>query len=119
MHEYSVTESILQIASEQVAQIPSASRVTGIKIQLGQLVGFSEESIRFYWQILSEGTRCEGAALCFEHIRAELQCNNCNTSVSIPDELIACPTCSSTRAHIVRGNEFLIESIEVETSGES
>ena len=115
MHEYSVTESILQIACEQAGKIPEAKRVTDIKIQLGQLVGFSEDSIRFFWQILSQGTTCEGANLHFEHVPAELHCMTCDQAFTIPDELIACPSCSGIRVRIVRGNEFLLESIEVET----
>jgi hydrogenase nickel incorporation protein HypA/HybF len=116
MHEYSVTESILRIASEQAQRIPEARRVTDIKIQLGQLVGFSEESIRFFWQVLSQGTTCEGARLHFEHIPAELHCIECDRPFAIPDELVACPSCSGTRVRIVKGSEFLLESIEVETS---
>ncbi len=119
MHEYSVTESILRIATEQAEKIADARRVTDISIVLGQLVGFSEESIRFFWQILSEGTACEGAALHFEHVPAELHCIDCDAPFTIPDELVACPSCSSTRVKIVKGNEFLLQSIEVETSGES
>jgi len=65
MHELAVTESILEIAT-QTAKEHAATKVTDIYLRLGQLSSIVDESVQFYWDIISQGTLAEGAEL---HLR--------------------------------------------------
>ncbi len=62
MHEMSITEEILRIVSKHAANA-DATNVTEIHIVIGELASFIDDSIQFYFDILSPGTVAEGAVL--------------------------------------------------------
>lgn len=114
MHELSVTENILAIA-EKHARKAGATRVTDIHIVIGQLSSIVDDSVQFYWDMISEGTLCTGAKLHFSRKPAQMHCRACqHTFTLIRGELIPCPKCSSMDLRIVSGEEFFLDSIEIE-----
>jgi hydrogenase nickel incorporation protein HypA/HybF len=113
MHELAVTENILSIATKHAEQA-QATRVTDIHITIGQLSSVVDESVQFYWDIVSENTLCFGAKLHFNRIPAEFFCTDCKTKFNLDQELAPCPNCGSIRVRIVSGEEFFLESIEIE-----
>jgi hydrogenase nickel insertion protein HypA len=117
MHELSVTESILEIALEN-AKKANASKVTAINLVIGQLSSIVDDSVQFYWDTISEGTICVGAKLNFNRIPAQLQCQDCQTEFSIGQEMSPCPKCGSYRSIILHGEEFYLDSIEIEKAEE-
>ncbi len=114
MHELPIAESILHIAVEHAEQV-GARRVTDLNLVIGQLSSVVDDSIQFYWDIISQGTVCEGAALHFERIPATLTCLDCHHTYTLRRDLMACPQCDSIRLKVIAGEEFRLESIEVET----
>jgi hydrogenase nickel incorporation protein HypA/HybF len=113
MHELSVTENILEIAVRHARQA-QATRVTDIHIIIGQLSSIVDDSVQFYWDMISEGSLCAGAKLHFERRPARLTCSECGTSYTLQGELMACPSCNSAQVRVVSGEEFLLQSIEIE-----
>jgi hydrogenase nickel incorporation protein HypA/HybF len=113
MHELAVTENILSIATKHAEQA-QATHVTDIHITIGQLSSVVDESVQFYWDIVSENTLCYGAKLHFNRIPAEFICTDCKTKFNLNQELAPCPNCGSIRVRIVSGEEFFLESIEIE-----
>ncbi len=113
MHELSVTESVLQIALEN-AQKAQATKVTSINLVIGRLSSIVDDSVQFYWDTISEGTICEGAKLNFNRTPAALQCQDCQTEYSIEERLHPCPKCGSYNTRIIHGEEFYLDSIEIE-----
>jgi len=113
MHELSVTESILKIAMQHATQA-NAVRVTSLQLVIGQLSSIVDDSVQFYWDMLSEGTICEGAQLHFERRPARLKCLDCDQTYTLSGELTDCPNCHSARIKVVAGEEFYLDSIEVE-----
>jgi len=113
MHELSITENILNIAVAHAEQ-HNASRVTDLYLVLGRLSSIVDDSVQFYWDIISEGTICAGAALHFERIPATLRCRNCTHTYTIDSDLTPCPRCDSTRVQTISGDEFRLDSIEIE-----
>lgn len=112
MHELAVTESILNIAAKHGLQA-NASKVTDIYVIIGQLSSIVDDSVQFYWDIISENTICEGAKLHFRRIPAEILCQNCQHTYTLDQELTPCPICHSTKIKVIRGDEFLLDSIEI------
>lgn len=113
MHELSITENILAIAAEH-AEKAGASRVTKINITIGDLSSYVDDSIVFYWDILSQNTICAGSTLEFTRIPARVLCTACENEFELPHELIPCPKCQSFNIKILTGKEFYVDSIEVE-----
>jgi hydrogenase nickel incorporation protein HypA/HybF len=114
MHELAVTESILEIASRHARQA-GATRVTGINIVIGRLSSIVDDSVQFYFDFLSQNTLCAGAKLNFDRKPARMTCLDCGTDYVFEADLIPCPRCGSSKTHITSGEEFHLDSIEVET----
>jgi hydrogenase nickel incorporation protein HypA/HybF len=114
MHELPVTEGILNVALEAARQ-NGARRIVAIDLAIGQLAGIVDDSVQFYFDILSKDTIAEGAVLRFRREPATAACADCGHQfpVSAPLEAI-CPMCQGIRLHISGGREFFVESIEVE-----
>ena len=112
MHELAVTESILEIAT-QTAKEHAATKVTDIYLRLGQLSSIVDESVQFYWNVISQGTLAEGAQLHFTHVPARLRCKDCGTEFELTEELTPCPACQSITLEIIQGEEFQVDAIEI------
>jgi hydrogenase nickel incorporation protein HypA/HybF len=113
MHEMAVTQSILDIALDHAAR-HGAARVKSLNLVIGQLSSIVDDSVQFYWDIISKDTLCEGAILHFERIPAQLNCQECGHAYSLSHGLEACPQCGSFSIRVVAGDEFRLESIEIE-----
>jgi hydrogenase nickel incorporation protein HypA/HybF len=118
MHELSVTESILDISLSH-AQKANAKKVTQINLVIGRLSSIIDDSIQFYWELVSEGTLCAGSTLHFTRIPAVLHCTSCSTDFEINEVLSPCPHCGGYQTTIKSGEEFYIDSIEVEKDPEN
>jgi hydrogenase nickel incorporation protein HypA/HybF len=113
MHELAVTESLLKIALEH-AEKANARRVTDLYIVIGDLASMVDDSIQFYWEIIAKGTIAEQAKLHFRRVPAELQCMTCFEKYQPTDRELACPKCGGIDTKIIAGEEFALESIDVE-----
>lgn len=117
MHELAVTQSLLEIALRHAAAA-EAGRITDLYIVVGQLSTMIDDSVQFYWDTISQNTAAEGAQLHFRRIPAELLCADCGHRYALPPDSFACPRCGSVRVTVVAGEEFYLESIEVQSEVE-
>ena len=114
MHELPVTESILEIALRH-AKAAGATKVSDIYLIIGQLSSIVDDSVQFYWDIVSDGTIAKGAKLHFRRLPARIICRGCDQEYSPVEGSLACPNCGGTDVRILSGDEFRVEAIEVET----
>ena len=87
MHEYPVTVQIVDIASETARK--NKGRVRRIDLVVGEDSGFIGESIQMYFDVVAEGTLCEGAKLVIEGVKPQLRCDltiaeNCLSGNAFP-----------------------------------
>jgi hydrogenase nickel incorporation protein HypA/HybF len=113
MHELFATQAILDKALARAAE-ENAGRITDVRLVVGELSSYVDDSVSFYWDEISKGTIAEGAQLHFRHVQAELQCMACFTPYHPVEQEIRCPSCGSTGAKILAGEEFYLESLDVE-----
>jgi hydrogenase nickel incorporation protein HypA/HybF len=113
MHELSVTESVLEIACKH-AEKAKAKKVTDIHLVIGRLSSIVDDSVQFYWNVISKDTICENANLHFKREPARLVCLDCQTEYTLEDDLMPCPQCGSSKVRVISGDEFNLESIEIE-----
>jgi len=113
MHEYPITQQIIKIA-ENACKTEMAERVVSITIVAGELSGFVGESIDMYFNIISEGTLCEGAKLEIERVKPKLKCPACSKIFTRKSMSFECPGCGSDGNLTELGKEFYIKEIEVE-----
>ena len=113
MHELSVTESVLEIACKY-ADEAQAKKVTDIYLVIGKLSSIIDDSVQFYWDIISKDTICEKATLHFERIPVTLGCQVCKHQYTLESDLMPCPQCGSSNVRVLSGDEFNLDSIEIE-----
>ena len=113
MHELPITEAILTLALE-TARRAGARRVAGIELVVGDLTSIVDDSVQFYFDVLSQDTAAEGAALHFRREAATLACRACgHREQTHPPLPHACPMCGSSRLEVAGGRAFFVQSIEV------
>ena len=113
MHELAVTESLLEIAL-RYAREKNASRITGLYLVIGKWSSIVDDSVQFYWDIISDGTIAKGATLHFQRVPVVLTCQDCGKEYEPTGEEFACPQCGGTHAKVKTGDEFNLEAIDVE-----
>jgi hydrogenase nickel incorporation protein HypA/HybF len=111
LHELAVTQSILEIALRYAEGV---SRITQLNLVIGDLSSVVDDSVQFYWDIVSQGSVAEGAKLNFKRIPTRLQCNECGQGFGPDGRVYTCPHCGGLQVTVVAGREFRLESIEVE-----
>ncbi len=113
MHELPITESILKIALDAAG----ARRISAINLIVGDLSSILDDSVQFYFDILSKDTPAENAVLHFLRLPGTLTCLGCGGSFAARAPLpSACPSCGSTRLQVTGGRELRVDSIEVDDS---
>lgn len=111
MHELAVTQSILEIA---LRHAQGADRITQLNLVIGDLSSVIGESVQFYWDIISQGTIAEGATLHFERVSTRFRCRGCETEFQPDGRVYECPECGGYQLALIAGNEFRLESLEVD-----
>ncbi len=113
MHELSITEDVLRIATQH-ANEAHAARITRINLVVGDLSSIVDDSVQFYFDFLSKGTIAEGAVLHFDRVPPRLRCRQCGAEFPMRDMDWTCPECAAVGGDVVAGREFYLASIEVE-----
>ncbi len=113
MHELAVTESLLEIAIRH-AQENNARRISALYLVIGQWSSILDDSVQFYWDIISDGTIAKGATLHFRRVPVTLSCLDCGQEYQPTSVELVCPKCGSTRVKVKTGEEFQLEAIDVD-----
>jgi hydrogenase nickel incorporation protein HypA/HybF len=113
MHEMSITQSLLEIALRHAEQA-NARRIVRLNMVIGELASIVDDSVQFYWDIISRDTIAEGAELYFERVPGILRCLSCDHTFPLNGRDYACPDCGGLQVTVAGGDEFRLESIEVE-----
>ena len=114
MHELAVTESLLELAIKH-AEKANAKKVTDLYLTVGSLTSIVDDSVQFYWDIVSQKSICENAQLHFDRKAAIFRCDQCATEFEIGNDLQPCPNCQSTHVKLISGDEFYLNSIAFES----
>jgi hydrogenase nickel incorporation protein HypA/HybF len=110
VHELSLSSAIVNTVVKHAA----GRRVTVVSLRVGQLRQVVPDTLEFYFGFVARDTVCEGARLEQELVPALLRCGDCGQTWEVDFPVFRCPACGSAGADIESGNEFEVESIEVE-----
>jgi hydrogenase nickel incorporation protein HypA/HybF len=88
--------------------------VTAVTLVIGDLTSIVDDSVAFYFDIMTKGTLLEGAVLLFKRIAPEFVCTTCGHVITGRSIGIRCPDCGGKSIVADKGQEFYIESIEVD-----
>ena len=110
MHELSIAESVVGIASRQA----NGRRVTKVQMRVGHLRQVVPSALAFGFGLLAEGTPVEGAELEVEQVPAEARCRGCGVESRLDGFPLLCKGCGSFDLEILKGQELMVDSLELE-----
>lgn len=112
MHELSLCQAIAGVVKPHAA----SRRVDVVRVQIGALRQVVPDSLEFCWSLVCQhlDSNMVDAALELDLVPAEVACHACQQQSRIESRWsVYCPECNSSDVEVVRGNEFLVTSIEV------
>ena len=112
MHELAITQNILDIALRHADQA-GADQITDLYLVIGQLSSVVDDSVQFYWELISQDTKAEGSNLHFERTKATMECQECHHPFSPGKDDFICPQCGGAQLRVTAGVEFYLQAIEV------
>jgi hydrogenase nickel incorporation protein HypA/HybF len=107
-------QAVQNILKKSLSQAGNARRIKNIYLVMGELAELDQHLIRQHWRELGRGTPAEHAQIIFRLTSAEVQCMACFGRYQPVNGKIHCPTCGSYGAKILSGEEFDLESIELD-----
>ena len=108
MHELAITESVV---SAVTGRLPDA-KITCVCLEIGAMSGVVADSVRFCFDLVTEGTSLEGARLEITEPPALARCRVCAAEFE-PDRQIALCRCGSADVTVLAGQELKITSVQV------
>lgn len=110
MHELSLCQAIAGVVKPHAA----GRRVDVVRVQIGALRQVVPESLSFCWTLVRDHAELPGAELELEFVTAEVSCGGCGEQSEITSRFsVCCPRCGSAEVTVVRGEEFLVTSVDV------
>ena len=113
MHEVSICESILDILKDE-AKKNNASKVTAVRLKIGELSGVVEDALRFAFEVVTKGSIAEGASLIIEEVPLTARCRSCGKEFHIVGYAFSCKHCESPEIEVISGREMQIEDMDLE-----
>lgn len=113
MHELAITQSLLALALEH-AEAAGARRITDLHLVIGELSSVVDECVQFYWEMVSQDSIAAGSRLHFRRVPALLTCQDCGAQNRWADIQAVCPACGGSRLQLCAGDEFHLDSIDIE-----
>ena len=108
MHDLAIAESVVDTVTRR---LPDA-KVTCVRLEVGALSGVVPVSIRFCFDLATEGTGLEGATLEITEPPARCLCRSCGTEFRPDPPIVLCP-CGSADVAVLGGEELKILSVQV------
>ncbi len=111
MHEMSITQSIVEAVTEKLGD----AEVTAVRLEIGKLSGVVVDSVRFCFDLVTDGTTLAGARLEVDEPPGRARCRDCAAEFDVADPIVLCPRCDSFDVDVRAGRELRIVSVEVRT----
>ena len=108
MHELAITEGVVSAVAQRVP----CAKVTSVLLEIGAMSGVVADSVRFCFDLVTEGTNLEGARLEIVEPDARCLCRTCGAEFA-PDWPILLCDCGSADVAILSGQDLRILSVEV------
>ena len=118
MHEMSITEALLETVRHELRAHPDG-RVRAVRVRVGRLRLVEPSMLEFCYAAAVRDTPLADARLEVEQVEASARCDVCSLEFPVEESWLECPRCRSARARLLRGDELLLTSLEIEGASSS
>jgi hydrogenase nickel incorporation protein HypA/HybF len=113
VHEASAAEAILRIVSAE-SEARGRARVSKIRLVVGEATGYMEESLELFFRQMAAGGPAADAVLELRYVKTRLRCPSCGAQFDRRGSSFACPVCGGPAELAGGGDEFYVDSLEIE-----
>jgi len=103
-----LTQSVVDAVCEHAA----GRRVRSVALEIGALCSVMPDSMRFCFELATEGTAADGARLDLQIRPGKACCRSCGERFELHDLILLCP-CGSADVEVLAGRDLMILSMEV------
>jgi len=111
-----ITQGILAAAFD-AAEGAGATRITEVRITIGELTEIQTFALDFAFEALTPGTMAEGAKLVVTELPPKSRCRDCGAEYEHDRFTMVCPECAGMNVELLQGRELQIDSIETDDTG--
>lgn len=108
MHELTITEGIVAAVTDKLPD----RKITFVRLEIGALSGVVADSVRFCFDLVTEGTNLEGAVLDITEPPAKCRCGDCGGEFEPEWPIVLC-SCGSADVAVLTGADLRILSVQV------
>jgi hydrogenase nickel incorporation protein HypA/HybF len=106
--------SLCQAIADIVRPYAAGQHVDVVRVRIGALRQVVPDSLSFCWTMVRDYEDMADAKLELELITAEVSCRSCGQQSTIDSRWsLLCARCESADVEVLRGNEFLVTSLDV------
>ena len=113
MHELAICQGLIREV-ECVARAHHARAAAKICVSVGALCGIDPQQLARTFSIARAGTLADGAELEIESVGVRIRCPVCDVESEVAPNALVCARCGGWRVQLVRGEELLLRSVELE-----
>ena len=113
MHEHHEAIHIVEHA-QMALEERGHTKVTKINLVIGESSGYSPEAVLMNFELVSQGTCCEGVEVTVKTVKTMLKCPNCGELFMKKPFHFECPHCNTPGVPSEIGKEMAIDSIETQ-----
>jgi len=116
VHELSIIVEIINTIENELGSSKEDGSVVSLTLQIGEMSSIIPGYIREYYPEAVKDTILEGAELLIEVIPATAQCKACDTQFGYTGSEGTCPECGGRKLKLLRGREFFIKEIVLDST---
>ncbi|MDR1412936.1 MAG: hydrogenase maturation nickel metallochaperone HypA [Actinomycetes bacterium] len=113
MHEMSIMQSVFDAAFKALNQ-SGETRITEIKLTIGEMTEIQDVSLRFAFEALKPNTPARNATLSITMLQPRSCCHDCDAEYTHDRFTMLCPHCGSMNVELLQGRELQIDALEAD-----
>jgi hydrogenase nickel incorporation protein HypA/HybF len=113
VHELPIVTALLESVEARATEL-GATRVCAVNLVVGERAGIVDDSLRFYFEMITRGTIADGAHLNVRRTHMRFRCAGCASEYTPSEAEFACPTCQAVGQLTDAAIDLAIESMEVD-----
>jgi hydrogenase nickel incorporation protein HypA/HybF len=110
VHELAIAEAVVAIVERHAA----GRTVRRVELRVGYLRQVVPDALTFAFELITEGTRLEGAELAIEEVPARGSCRGCGAETTMTWFPLQCGQCGGLDVELMAGEELLVDALELE-----
>lgn len=110
MHELSLCNAI----ADTVTTYATGRPVRCVRVRIGAYRQVVPDTLAFYWEMQVAGSALAQCELDVETVPAVVSCRTCGADTTLDFPILLCGVCDGADVELVTGEEFQIESIDVD-----